>query len=246
MTAQQQPQLLGIAPELRNIIYQEVAQSKHLVIIKADVSTKSLLDAVRAHSPLTSVCRQIRNEAELVFQATAVLSASLYQISMTGFDFDKLSQLSDHVLQYQNKSLSERKSLHIRFKLDHTAAASMASLYEDVKDACDPGPYTKSPLRFLKLFEWKQASLDFAFHFRVKEMIPKQRGRTITHEQVKTVVTRIQDLEKLFGGRSFTRYPSRWGEGRALAQLRTKLLWAYEDHNQAFRVQRGFGCGRGD
>jgi len=93
------PNLLTVAPELRNMVYREVAMSVDTVAVNtnSDNSHDNVSDAILVHHSLPKVCRQLRDEAGPVIEAIAPLTAPEIIIWMDAFHFEKLSQLSEHL-----------------------------------------------------------------------------------------------------------------------------------------------------
>lgn len=233
MAAQEQSQLLSIAPELRNIIYHEVARDESLALIKANESTEALVDAVKAHSPLARACRQLRDEFGPVLKATTLLTATQYKISLMGFDFERLSQLSEHISKGQVESATQRKCLRLHITLDNTTAAFLMPTHNQLKNSLTQEAPARSPLRFARCFEI--SGMDFNFRFRVKGMTAEQRSRTITHDQVKATIKRLQALENLYYTSGMLGY---WYERNAILECGCDLRRAYREHKKAVRDQR--------
>lgn len=232
MAAQQESHLLGIAPELRNIIYYEVARDETSAIIKADESTESFVDAVKAHSPLARVCRQLRDEFGPVFKATTLLTATEYNISMVGFDFERLSQLSDHISKHRDDTDTQRKRLHLHITLDNMTAALLMPFRSQLEDSLSLNSLTPSPLRFAECFYGEKVTFDF--RFRAKGMTAEQRSRTITHQQVKVTIERLGVFDPLYkASMSWS-----WKEIDAIGELRWSLRRAYREHKKAVRNER--------
>lgn len=187
----QRPELLTIAPEVRNMIYHEVAQSIQKVKIKIDGKTRK----TRASHPLLQVCRQLRTEANPVLASIGRKVASQLFVQLDGFDLEKLSQLADDiqaarigVTQTSDNSVSATSSampkpqLHLAFRLRDRTQKSATETVNQWLHHMVPDLGTKSPFRYAHVFD--RAELSFDFHFRTKEMTPAQKRQTVTHKQI--------------------------------------------------------------
>ena len=96
MSVTQHPPLLALPPELRNAIYDELAASTELNI-RADGTTKDLLEAIVFPHGLTETCQQLCSEACPVLVNSGLVLAPTCRINMTTLNFELISQLGGYI-----------------------------------------------------------------------------------------------------------------------------------------------------
>jgi len=198
MADSQRPHLLTIAPELRNLIYHEVAFSVHTVILEVTESQTDFFEAANLRHPLASVCRQLRLEAKPVIQAVALATAKKYEISMTAFDFEQLSKLSDFLLDHCGRygvSSLKQKTMRLDFKLGLRTLRSLEETLTQYQEFVNAPTTTRSPFRYTMLFKFPYDGVTFRFNLRTKAMSPTAKSQTVTHDQLKKTSSLWADID---------------------------------------------------
>lgn len=177
---------LDLPPELRNAVYHEVAEAETDVVFKIDEHTDDPVDDMIGSAPITQVCRQLRAEATPVIRAIAAFKATEYTFLMTGFEFGRISEFSDRMLEAHNGKLATPCELRLRFKLVDRTADTLLPIQKN-SDA--------SVFRFLQHFA--PPLIHFRFDLRTEGMDAQQQEMTVTHEQVKRIIARLYDLTRV-------------------------------------------------
>lgn len=240
MPSSQGTGLLSLPAELRNMIYDEVAQAEkgNVVLAMIDEHTKTFLDSVVASAPFAKVCRQLRVEAGPVIKAATAFAASDYRIHFKAFDFEKLSQLSDRIARDLGAAPIRYRNLHLHFELGNRAVSTASRLAAQVKDHIEHEMMPRSPLRFVRYLrpatgnDGQPVSSSAKFNFRFKGMSARERGTTITHEQVREVSKILYELLRLLKKRLWL---AAWREDEAVTFCHDLLASAYGDYRRRLR-----------
>ena len=144
------PYLLSLPPELRNMIYEEIAlATRDIKIVVRNASTATVL----AKHPLLSVCRHLRAELGPVLVDTGLVVANTYICNMPAFHFEKLCKISDFIKTQSNSNLSrERKRMNLTITLSQARESSLETALQQTRTFVATKYSTDSPLRFAEVF----------------------------------------------------------------------------------------------
>lgn len=208
MASNERPALLTIPAELRNIIYEEVAQAQKQVLVNIDYDSDNQLDGIVAAAPLTRVCRQLRNEAGPVFKAIAPTMTSEYHLRLEAFDFEKVTQLADQLKEggYLGKDVNveadqlQNSPLHLHFALGIRAVVSASHLLRVIEDCIektyyDPEACSDWPLRFVKDFGDRGIKISFELEFPAKGMSAHVESQTVSCRQIDALMVWLDELK---------------------------------------------------
>jgi len=145
----QEAPLLNLPAEVRAIIYHELALSVKRVDIKANDTTTDLRKAVVVKHPFSTVCRRLRAEAAPAIALYSLIESPKYVVSMTAFDFAKLSRLSDLIRDRVGNDIYKKKELFLKLRLGPRTETSLNNIYHEtwryINVVKSPAP---SPFRF--------------------------------------------------------------------------------------------------
>lgn len=176
MSVTQHPPLLALPPELRNMIYDELAASTELKV-GADGTTKDLLDAIVFPHGLMETCQQLRSEAWPVLVNAGLVLAPTCRINMTTLNFGLISQLGEYIEKRRlaPSATDKPQSLQLELALGSEAYRTLEDTFQQRDLAVRA---QQSPFRFGIFFDVQ--SIRMRFHFRDPEMTKAQKQKTIT------------------------------------------------------------------
>lgn len=181
----QEAPLLDVPPEIRQVIYRELAMSIGIVIIRASDSTIDLHKAAVVRRPISSVCRLLHAEAASAIGLYSLIESPRYFVELTAFDFGKLSQLSDFLVHGAEKRTRKRKELFLKLSLGSRMEASLNNIYHEtwryVNVKTPPAP---SPVRFANVPELRGLQWDINDTMTADQLCAGARAwRMIVNEQ---------------------------------------------------------------
>lgn len=181
----QEAPLLDVPPEIRQVIYRELAMSIGIVIIRASDSTIDLRKAVVVRHPLCSVCRLLHAEVAPAIALYSLIESPRYFVELTAFDFDKLFQLSDFLAYGAKRGPRKKKEQFLKPSLGSRMEASLNNIYNEtwryVNVKTPPAP---SPARFANVLELRGLQWDINDTMTADQLCAGARAwRMIVNEQ---------------------------------------------------------------
>lgn len=147
----EQSQLLALPPELRNMIYHQIALTTKEISIHIRGSKRA---TIKASHPLLSANRQIRLEFGPLLIDIGLVVAEHYTCTMSAFHFSKLSQIADSI-----KAGTGRKQLDLTIMLGRKPDQSLATTLQHTQTA-------SSPFRFADVFTLRNLYVKTGFRLK--------------------------------------------------------------------------------
>lgn len=165
--ATQTSRLLLLPPELRNMIYHDVALSTKEIGIH--VRSRKSATIIASH-PLLFVSHQLRKEFGPVLIDTGLVFAEHYHCTMQAWNLEKLCEIADSLKSSRLRSVSasahEGKQLNMSITLGRKPDRSLSKVLERTRSSVASKDLISNPFRFADVFSLGDVYVKTNFRLR--------------------------------------------------------------------------------